>query len=192
MIRSSTYSRSLTKLYCIEKDMNTWTTRIKHDLLELLPPTLFFFVMLHIVAIIRALMIRGSGLSLPATASVAIAALILGKAVLLANMLPFVNRFPEKPLIWNASWKTLIYAIVALFLHYLEELIDYWKERHNFVAANQALAAHINWAHFAAVQILLITLIVNYCVLAELARVIGRQKMKAMFLGPLPTPALRE
>lgn len=170
----------------IEKRMNKWTSKLKHGLLEMLPPTLFFFVMLHIVAIIRALMIRGAGISLPTTASVTIAALILGKSVLLANMLPFVNRFPEKPLIWNAGWKTLIYALVALVIHYFEQLHEYWADAHGLVAANHALVTHINWAHFCAVQILLITLIANYCVLAELARVVGPARLRAMFLGPLP------
>lgn len=166
--------------------MTTWTARLKHDFLELVPPTLYFFVMLHIVAIIRSLMIRGGGISLPTTASVTIAALILGKSVLLANMLPFVNRFPEKPLIWNVGWKSLLYTLIALAIHYLEELYDYWKDVHGLAAANHALVTHINWAHFCAVQILLLTLILNYCVLAELVRAMGPGKLKTIFLGPLP------
>jgi hypothetical protein len=88
--------------------MSKLTATIKREFLEMLPPTIFFFVILHIVAIVRALMIRGTGIELPASASVTIAALVLGKSVLLANMLPFVNRFPEKPLIWNTGWRTLI------------------------------------------------------------------------------------
>jgi len=38
---------------------------------------------------------------------VAVAALILGKALLLADMLPVINRFPDKPLIYNVTWKTI-------------------------------------------------------------------------------------
>ena len=166
--------------------MSKLTATIKHEFMEMLPPTIFFFVILHIVAIIRALMTRSTGISLPASASVTIAALILGKSVLLANMLPFVNRFPEKPLIWNAGWKTLVYALVALLLHYLERLYDYWKNASGLIAANDKLLAEINWAHFLAIQILLIVLIANYCVLAELVRVIGRDKFRAIFLGPMP------
>ena len=37
------------------------------------------------------------------------AALILGKAVLLADMLPLINRYPDRPLGFNVAWKTLIY-----------------------------------------------------------------------------------
>lgn len=160
--------------------------KIKHEFMKVLPPTLFFFVILHIVALIRTLMIKGSGVELPVSASVLIASMILGKSVLAADMLPFINRFPDKPLIWNVAWKTAMYALVALIVHYLERLYDFWKEAPGFVDANALLWSSINWPRFWAIQILLITLIFMYCVIAELARVIGRERLKQMFIGPLP------
>lgn len=166
--------------------MSTLTAKLRHGFLEMLPPAAFFFVALHIVAIIRALMTHGVGISLSTTISVTFAALILGKSVLMANMLPFINRFPEKPLLWNVAWKTAIYACVALLVHYLERLHDYWKHATNLAAANDRLLAELDWAHFWAIQLLLVTLILNYCVIAELARVIGRESLKTMFLGPMP------
>lgn len=168
--------------------MSTLPGKIKHELLKALPPTLFFFFILHIVALIRALMVKGTGISLPASASVLIASLILGKSVLVADMLPFINRFPDKPLVWNVSWKALMYAIIALVVHYLERLYDSWKEAPNIIAANHALITGINWPRFWAVQILLVTLILMYTVIAELARVIGRHRLKTMFFGPLHAP----
>lgn len=166
--------------------MNAVMIKVKHEFMKVLPPTVFFFVILHIVALIRSLMIKGTGLDLPVSASVLIASLILGKSVLVADMLPFINRFPNKPLIWNVIWKTLMYALVALIVHYLERLYDFWKEAPNLMEANSLLWASMNWPRFWAVQILLITLIFMYCVIAELARVIGKDRLKVMFVGPLP------
>lgn len=166
--------------------MKSVMLKIKHEFMKVLPPTLFFFVILHIVALIRALMIKGSGVELPVSASVLLASLVLGKSVLVADMLPFINRFPDKPLIWNVAWKTAMYALVALFVHYLERLYDYWKEAPGFADANALLWSSMNWPRFWAIQILLITLIFMYCVIAELARVIGRDRLKRMFIGPLP------
>lgn len=163
--------------------MSKLTATIKHELLEMLPPTIYFFVILHIVAIMRALITRGYDVTVPTTVSVTIAALILGKSVLIANMLPFINRFPQKPLIWNIGWKTVIYTVVALIVHYLEHLYEYWKEAPSVAAANRMLLANLNWPHFWAIQILLVTLIVIYCVVAELVRVIGRDRLMAMFFG---------
>ncbi|KAE9645969.1 hypothetical protein [Pseudomonas sp. PB106] len=165
--------------------MNAVMIKVKHEFMKVLPPTVFFFVILHIVALIRSLMIKGSGLDLPVSASVLIASLILGKSVLVADMLPFINRFPNKPLIWNVIWKTLMYALVALTVHYLERLYDFWKEAPNLMDANSLLWASMNWPRFWAVQILLVTLIFMYCVIAELARVIGKDRLKVMFVGPL-------
>ena len=93
----------------------------------MLPPTLFFFVALHLVALIRVLMLKGTGITLNTLWQVTVAALILGKAVLVADMLPFINRYPDKPLIYNIAWKTTIYVLVALLVHYLEHLVDFWR-----------------------------------------------------------------
>lgn len=172
--------------------MSKLIVTMKHEFMEMLPPTIFFFVILHIVALIRALMTEGTGIAVSTSASVTIAALVLGKSVLIADMLPFINRFPEKPLIWNVVWKTVIYALIALLVHFLERLYDYWKESPGLLAANHKLLAELNWAHFWAIQILLVTLVFNYCVLAELARVIGRDKLKRMFFGPMPTKPAKQ
>ena len=165
--------------------MSKLTATIKHEFFEMLPPTVFFFVILHIVALIRSLTTQGTGLSLQTSISVTIAALVLGKSVLLANLLPFINRFPEKPLLWNVLWKTVIYNVIATFIHYLERLHEAWKDTHDWGAAHHQLLATMNWPHFWAIQILLLVLIFNYCVFAELARVIGVERLRAMFLGPM-------
>ncbi|MEA3086459.1 MAG: hypothetical protein QOC89_4156 [Paraburkholderia sp.] len=55
--------------------MSKLTTTIKHEFMEMLPPTIFFFVILHIVAIIRALTTKGTDITLPTSASVTVAAL---------------------------------------------------------------------------------------------------------------------
>ena len=53
--------------------MSKFTETVKKEFYELIPPTLFFFIALHIVALIRALMAKGSGIPLSSTASIAIA-----------------------------------------------------------------------------------------------------------------------
>jgi hypothetical protein len=166
--------------------MNKFATTVKKEFLELIPPTVYFFVVLHIVAFIRTLMLKGTGIPAGTSIQIFVAALILGKAVLLADLLPFINRFPQRPLIWNVCWKTAIYLLIASLIHYLEHLYDYWKEAPGFVDANQKLLSEIVWAHFWAIQILLLVLIFMYCVAGELVRVIGRDKIKALFFGPVP------
>ena len=162
--------------------------KLKEEFFKLLPPTIFFFVALHIVAFVRVLMLKGTGISPTSSISIAVAALILGKAVLIADMLPTINRFPNKPLIYNVAWKTSIYLLVATLIHYLERLVDFWRQTGSFVAGNEKLLAEIVWPHFWAIQIILFVLIVMYCMMHELVRVIGKEKTLRIFFGPMPAP----
>jgi hypothetical protein len=168
--------------------MTKLSTKLKEEFFKLLPPTIFFFIALHIVAFIRVLMLKGTGIAPTSSISIAVAALILGKAVLVADMLPMINRFPNKPLIYNVAWKTFIYLLVATLIHYLERLIDFWRQTGSFVAGNQKLLAEIVWPHFWAIQIILFVLIVMYCMMHELVRVIGKEKALRIFFGPMPAP----
>ena len=43
--------------------------KLKKEFLALIPPTIFFFVALHIVALIRALMTKGTGIAPSSTMS---------------------------------------------------------------------------------------------------------------------------
>jgi len=166
--------------------MNQLSHKLKEEFLALLPPTIYFFVALHIVMLVRILMLKGTGILPLASVSAAVAALILGKAVLLADMLPIINRFPDKPLIYNVAWKTLIYLLLASLIHYLEHLLEFSRKTGSLAAANEKLLAEIVWPHFWAIQIVLLVLILTYCMMHELSRVIGREKVLQIFFGPMP------
>src|SRR4029453_19570667 len=130
--------------------MTKLSTTLKKEFFELLPPTIFFFVALHIVAVVHALMLKKTGIAPSSSISIAVAALILGKAVLIADLLPVINRFPNKPLIYNVAWKTLIYLLMATFIHYLERLIDFWRQTGSFVSGKRKMLPEIVCALFWA------------------------------------------
>ena len=163
--------------------MSKLFAKVKQEIIEVLPPTIFFFITLHLVAIVRMLMLKGSGIPVNTSLQVTVAALILGKAVLIADLLPFINLYPHKPLIYNVVWKTTIYFLVAALVHYLERLADFWKETGSLVLGNQKLLMEIVWSHFWAIQILLLVLICFYCMMRELVRVMGRDKVLEIFFG---------
>jgi hypothetical protein len=168
--------------------MSKLSTKLREEFTTLLPPTIFFFVTLHLVALLRVLMLKGTGIATSTSWQVTLAALLLGKAVLVADWLPFINRYPDKPLLYNIAWKTTIYVLVAMLVHYLERLVDFWKAAGSLVAGNQQLLAEIVWPHFWAIQILLVVLILMYCTMHELVRVIGRNKVLEMLFGTSPAP----
>lgn len=168
--------------------MSKLSAKIIEEIRALVPPTIFFFITLNLVALIRALMLKGTGIPLSTPVQTAVGALILGKAVLIADLLPFINRYPDKPLVYNVTWKTGIYSLVAMVLHYLERLVDFWREAGGFVAGNEKLLAEIVWPHFWAIQIILVVLIFTYCVMHELIRVLGAYKVRQIFFGTIASP----
>ena len=76
---------------------------------------------------------------------------------------------------------TVIYYLVASFIHYLERLYDFATEAGGIVAGNEKLLSEIVWPHFWALQIILLVVILNYCVLREMGRVLGERRMIRMF-----------
>jgi hypothetical protein len=158
-----------------------WAT-IKREFLEVIPPAIFFLISFHIVVLDRALMAKEFGVPLTSVLNATVGALLVAKVVLVADMLPAINRFPEKPLIYNVVWKTVLYVGASLLAHYLEQLIPLWW-RLGFTAANERLWSELVWAHFWAIQLWLVVLIFIYCVARELVRVIGRDRVLGIFFG---------
>ena len=163
--------------------------KLKEEFFAVLPPTIFFFLALHLVTFIRVLIAKGSHFQPLSTMSIAIGSLILGKAVLIADMLPPINRYPNKPLAYNIIWKTVIYLLMATLIHYVERLIEFSRAAGGIAAGSEKQLAEMVWPHFWAVEIVLFLLILVYCTMRELGRVIGREKMLRLFFGPPPLPA---
>jgi hypothetical protein len=157
--------------------------RIKHEVGELLPPTIFFLVTFHILVLSRALMLRQYGVEISAMAGATLGALLVAKVVLLADMWPGVNRFPDKPLIYNVLWKTAIYVLGALAVHFLEHLVPMWWRDGDVLVAGRRLIDEVVWPHFWAIQLWLVVLLFVYCAFREFVRAIGRQQVRSMFLG---------
>jgi hypothetical protein len=157
--------------------------RIKEEVLAALPPAIFFFIAFHIIVLFKALMLRQYGIPVSSIASATVGALLVAKVVLIADLLPIVNRFPDKPLIYNVVWKTVIYVAAALVVHYLEHLIPVWWRVGNFASANRQLWDEIVWPHFWAIQLWLVVLLFLYCALRELVRVLGADQVRQLYFG---------
>lgn len=72
---------------------------LKRELLRALPPTLFLFAF-NFVLFTNALVIA-HGVQLRSMLLATSLAMIAGKVIPLAHFLPFINKFPDKPLLYN-------------------------------------------------------------------------------------------
>ena len=164
--------------------MSNIIPRLKHEILGAIPTVVFFFIAFQLLAFTRALILKEYDIQISTFLNATIAALVVGKVVLSADLLPIINRFPNKPLIYNIVWKTFIYLVAALLVRYIEHLVPFIREYSDFAVAHRHLLDKIVWPHFWLVQIWLLVIFLMYCTIKELVRVLGRERVRSMFLGP--------
>jgi hypothetical protein len=156
---------------------------IKRELLEIIPPTIFFFAAFNVIAYTKKLMLEQYHIKFSGFVAALVGALIVAKVVLLADRIPFINKYPDKPLIYNVAWKTVIYMLVTLVVRFLEYLIPHlWKYRDGSVALERLWNETV-WPHFWAIQIWLFCLFFVYVSFREFARAVGEERFFKMFLG---------
>ena len=164
--------------------MSKFGPGLKHFIQEMIPPVVFFFIAFQLLAFTRALMLRQYGIEVTTFMAATIGALVTAKVVVLADLLPFINRFPGRPLIYNITWKTAIYFLAAFAVRYLDEFIHFYRAHRTVLGANRHLLDEVVWPHFWAIQLWLTVLLLIYCTMDELLRALGRDRMRELFLGP--------
>ncbi len=166
--------------------MSKFSHGLKHFVQELIPPVVFFFVAFQLLALTRALMLKQYGIEVTTFIVATVGALVTAKVVVLADLLPFINRFLGRPLIYNIAWKTAIYFLAAFVVRYLEEFIHFYRTHHTVRDANRHLLDEVIWPHFWAIQLWLTVLLLMYCTMDALVGALGRDRMRELFLGVSP------
>ncbi len=156
---------------------------IKRELLEVASPMIFFFVAFNVIVITKKLMLEQYGIEFSGFIAATVGALIVAKVVLIADNIPFINKYPDKPLIYNVVWKTFIYLLVALIVRFLEYLVPLWWKHGSLSIALEHLWDEIIWPHFWAIHIWLFCLFIVYVSFRELARTLGEERFFQIFLG---------
>ena len=163
--------------------MNKIVAYIKKELKEVLPASIFFLIMFHILVVTRALTLKAYGITAHSTAIAVIGALIVAKAILIADKLPFLNLYPRKPLVWNAVLKTVVFGIITFFFLMIEELLHQSHQYGGMTAGYEHLNTDVVWPAFWAREIWITILLLFYCSAVELARVVGPIKVREIFFG---------
>jgi hypothetical protein len=163
--------------------MRRAVTWLAHEMLKMLPAVLFFATAFCVIALNEKLALRGSALEATSFARAIVGALIVAKVLLTVNFLPFINRFPDRPLIYNISWKTSIYVLASLPFRYLDE----WGR--TALLSGSPAAAHLTALgqfarpRFWIVEIWLTVLLLIFVTADELVRVFGAEKLRQVFVG---------
>jgi hypothetical protein len=161
----------------LRRAITWWLTQVKHAL----PPTIFFFVGFNLILYTKRLILQEHGIEFSGFFTSLVAALLVGKAVLVTDNMRFMRRFDGAPMLQPILFKSAIYWLCVLIVRLAEELV-------HFVAAGGAItdfgdhfAGQFPLARFLSIQIWLMVLFLVYVTMHELNELFGDGELYRLF-----------
>jgi hypothetical protein len=102
--------------------------RLLHEVREVLPPTIFFFVGFNFIVLTTNLLVAQYLVAVSNFMLATVAALVVGKAVLVANKIPLLRRYDRAPLIQPILFKTAFYWVAVFLARLLERFVHFALE----------------------------------------------------------------
>jgi hypothetical protein len=150
-----------------------------HELYEVLPPTIFFVVGFNLVVLTTNLLLAEYAVAFSNFMLATVAALVVGKAVLVANAMPYLRRYDRAPLIQPILYKTAFYWVVVFVMRLLEHFVRFCVVEHNPIANFLPhMIATFSWDRFAAIQIWIFVLFLIYVTGSELDHLFGDGELR--------------
>jgi hypothetical protein len=156
---------------------------LAHEFREIIPPTLSFFVGFNLILFTKRLILADYLIQYAGFLVATTAALIVGKAVLVANTMPFMRRFDYAPLAYPILFKTIIYTLFVFVARLIEAFIRYLIE--GGVVGGGVFVEHVlgdfSWAHLIATQLWIFVLFLVYVTASELNDLLGDGELSRIF-----------
>ena len=156
---------------------------LKKELLEFLEAAVFFAVAFCLITLANKLLVRGSDVHVSSFAQAIVGGLIVGKVLLIVDLLPFVDAFPGKPIIYNIVWKSAVYTVASLLFRYLKPVTEALFHGAGMDAAQHDALELFAHPQFWAVQIWIALLLAVFVTMHELSRALGKDKLRLIFFG---------
>jgi hypothetical protein len=148
---------------------------------HLLPPTLYFFIAFNLIVFTTNLMIHDYWFRLSGFLVATTTALVVGKAVLVANQIRLIDRFRGAPLIQPILYRTVFYTLIVFVVRILERFIHLAIDQRGFTLAFGEAIDEFSWRRFAAIQIWLFTCFLIYVTATELSTLLGEGQLFRLF-----------
>jgi len=163
----------------VRRTFDWWLAQVKRAL----PPTIFFFVGFNLILWTKLLILQEHGIEFSALFTATVAALLVGKAVLVTDHLPFMHRFDGAPLIQPILFKTAIYWLCVLVVRLVEVLVHFLAAGGAIADFPDHLAEHLSWPRFLSIQIWLMVLFLVYVTIHELNMLFGYGELYRLFFN---------
>jgi hypothetical protein len=146
---------------------------LRKELEEMIPPTIFFAVGFNLILLTTNLILGEYNVHFSSVLLATTGALIIGKAVLVANALPYFRRFDNAPLIQPILFKSFIYFAVVCAVRFVEKLIEFLTHGGSLRDIPQYTATNFTWDRFFAIQLWILVLFLLYTFIVELNALFG-------------------
>jgi len=161
----------------LRRAFDWWLAQVKH----MLPSTIFFFVGFNLILWTKHLILREHDIDFSGFVIATLAALLVGKAVLVTDNLPLIRRFDGGPLIQPILFKTAIYWVCILFVRLAEELIRFLAGGGAVSDFPALLIERFSWPRFLSIQTWLMVLFLVYVTAHELNTLFGDGELYRLF-----------
>ena len=151
------------------------------ELKIVLPPTIYFFCAFNLIVFTTNLMIHDYWFRLSGFLVATTTALVVGKAVLVANQIRLIDRFRGAPLIQPILYRTVFYTLIVFVVRILERFIHLAIDQRGFTLAFGEAIDEFSWRRFAAIQIWLFTCFLIYVTATELSALLGEGQLFRLF-----------
>ena len=164
--------------------MNKVMKVVVREVREVIPVTTFFLVAFHLVLLTNQVTLKEQGITPARSAQALVAALIVGKAVLIADKVPLARMLGGPPLWCLILARTGLYMIIVVAFRFLEELIPLWVKYGGLAGAQDHLVKEVSWPRFWLMQLWLLALLLQYTFAKEFLRAVGHEKARGLLLAP--------
>jgi hypothetical protein len=161
--------------------------RLLHEVREALPPTIFFFVGFNFIVLTTNLLIAQYLIAVSNFMLATLAALVVGKAVLVANKIALLRRYDRAPLIPPILFKTAFYWVVVFLARLLERFVHFALEGNPPGDFFAYLMTTFSWHRFCAISLWILVLFLIYVTAAEFSHFFGPGEMRRLLFTRRPS-----
>ena len=161
--------------------------RLFHEVREALPPTIFFFVGFNFIVLTTNLLVAQYLVAVSNFMLATMAALVVGKAVLVANKIPFLRRYDRAPLIQPILFKTAFYWVIVFFARLLERFVHFLVEGNSPGDFGSYLITTFSWHRFSAISLWICVLFLIYVTVSEFSHLFGPGELRRLFFTSRPS-----
>jgi hypothetical protein len=141
---------------------------------EMAPTVLFFFVAFLLIAVMFKLLVAEYAIEFSAFTRAAVAALVLGKVILLIDWAQSGHSFGSHRRIVVIACKTFVYALAVIALGIGERVLKAAREAHSLKEGVDAFIASANLDRFLGLVLLISMVVFLYLLMQEIERAMGK------------------